>query len=345
MEKSAKPVIRWVYPSESVKKIAKDIVNLKIGISSKSPVVKVTMVVNNEVVEVFENFKTSETGYLFDAWLEKSVNLNIGSNDIQLMVQNEQGALKHQRKIEVEMTPSSGRNHALIFGIDDYDSWDDLNGPVHDADKIARVLEEKGFTLEIVRNSTTFDLLGKLEEYVTREFKANDQLFIYFAGHGHFDSISGEGYFVCRNSVKQSNANSTYISYEAIKSIVNNIPVQHIFMLMDAVKGDGEPLSVLFDQLPEQPESLEFTPELDVRTRLAILSGSSSYEPGISSIPGSPLSNALISYLKKVEQTDGSSWRDLLNEFEGVEPDPIYVEFGDHNSNRGFSFKKYQTDN
>jgi len=100
---------------ESVQTVNKETVNLKLGIISKSAVVKVTLIVNNEVVEVFENFSKTDTGYLFDAWLEKTVQLQTGSNDLHLIVQNEQGALKHQRKIEVEIIPSLRKDHAQVF--------------------------------------------------------------------------------------------------------------------------------------------------------------------------------------------------------------------------------------
>jgi len=337
--KSVKPTIRWIYPLESVKTVNKEVVNLKLGISSKSPVVKVTLVVNNQVVEVFENFSKADTGYLFDAWLEKTVQLQTGSNDLQLIVQNEQGALKHQRKIEVQISASLHKNHALIFGIDEYESWDDLQGPVRDADKIARVLEESGFNIEIVRNTTTFDLLSKLEEYVVKEFQPYDQLFIYFSGHGYFNPGSGEGYLVCKNSVNIPDANTTYISYSAIKSIVNNIPAQHIFMLMDAVKGRGEPLSEILAQLQEQPEDSNSTVMPEGKTRLGILSSSLHYEQGPSHNAGSQLSRAFITYLRKSEQSELPSWGDLLMEFEDVDPTPIYVEFGDHSAGKGFTYK------
>lgn len=340
-DKSVKPTVRWIYPLESVQTVNNDVVNLKLGISSKSPVVKVTLVVNNSVEEVFENFSQQlDSGYLFDAWIERPVQLQNGSNDIQLIVQNDQGALKHQRKIEVEISPSYRSDHALIFGIDEYDTWDDLQGPVRDAERIAGVLEEKGFNIEILRNSTTFSLLEKLEEYVVKEFQPHDQLFIYFAGHGHFDPASGEGYLVCRNSVNLPNANTTYLSYSAIQSIVNNIPAQHIFLLMDAVQGKGEPLSQVLINLQEQPNDSNSTVVQEGKTRLGILSGSEKYPRGYKYSAGSPLSRAFITYLRKSEQTEQPTWGDLLLEFQGVDPDPVYVEFGDHSSGSSFTFRQ-----
>lgn len=350
-EKTVKPTIRWVYPAESMESVGKEEINLKLGISSISPVVKVTLIVNNEVVEVFENFTQADSGYLFDAWLEKSVHLRTGANDIQLIVQNQQGALKHQRKIEVEMSPEFRNDHALIFAIDDYDSWSSLQGPVRDAEKIARVLEDKDYNIEIVRNFTTFDLLAKLEEYVVKEFQTNDQLFIYFAGHGSMDEATGEGYFVCKNSVNMQNANSTYISYSVIKSIINNIPAQHIFVLMDAVRGQGEPLSSVLAATEGQTsdstaiDSSNLGLPSDGKTRIGILSGTTKYQQGSAYNAGSDLSRAFITYLRKSELAEQPSWGDLIREFQDIDPTPIYVEFGDHSPGSGFTFKKSTSEN
>ncbi len=348
-EKTVKPVVHWVYPTGSTESITKEEVNLKLGITSVSPVVKVTLIVNNVLVQVFEKFDQADPGYLFDAWIEQPVELMPGSNDIQLIVQNQQGALKHQRKINVEMSEEQRQDHALIFAVDEYDSWDNLQGPVRDAEKIARVLEDKGYNLEIVRNVTTFDLLAKLEEYVVKEFQPHDQLFIYFAGHGSFDDLTGDGYFVCKNSINIESAKSTYIAYDVIKSIVNNIPAQHIFMLLDAVKGMGEPLStVLADRLALIDSATvagEADSSSDGKTRIGILSGSTDYQQGPSYNAGSDLSRAFITYLRKSEQNEAPSWGDLLLEFKDIEPVPLYVEFGDHSPGNRFTFKRSGSEN
>ena len=346
-KESKKPVVvRWIYPSESLQIVNKEVMNLKLGISSKSPVVKVTLIVNNQVVEVFENFSNKDSGYQFDAWLEKAVHLQTGSNDLQLIVQNEQGALKHQRKIEVQMSASLRKDHAILFGTEEYDTWDNLDGPVRDAERMGRVLEESGFNIEIVRNTTTFSLLSKLEEYVSKQFQPNDQLFIYFAGHGYFNPSSGEGYLVCKNSVNLPDANTTYISYSAIKSIINNIPAQHILLLMDAVKGRGKELTTEVIELEDQAENSESSVKPEQKTRLGILSGSLDYEQKLNHSAGSPLSRAFVTYLKKSERSEQPSWGELLKEYKDIDPTPIYVEFGDHNSGkRGFTFRKPRSGN
>ena len=340
VEKTIKPTIKWIYPAESTQSVSENEINLKLGIISETPVVKMTLIVNNEVAEIFENFNQVDPGYLFDAWVEKTVELQSGSNDLLLIVQNELGALRHQRKIEVDMSTAFRRDHALIFASDEYDSWDDLQGPVRDAEKIARVLEEKGYNIEIIRNFTTFDLLAKLEEYVLKEFQPHDQLFVYFAGHGYYSESTGEGFYVCKNSVNLGDATSTYIAYSDIKSIVNNIPAQHIFMLMDAVKGTGQPLNTVFEEWESQDSDSSFTLSAEGKTRIGILSGGTEYNQSLSQNAGSELSNAFITYFRKSEQTEQSTWGDLLQEFQDIDPMPMYVEFGDHSPGFGFNFNK-----
>jgi hypothetical protein len=340
LEKTVKPTVRWIVPDESVQIINQQSIDLKLGISSRTPVVKVTLVINNEVIEIFENFTKADPGYLFDAWLEKTVLLRMGSNDLQLIVQNEQGALKHQRKIEVALSESMRKDHALIFGIDEYDNWDNLQGPIRDGERIARVLEGGAYNIEIVRNPTTFGLLDKLEQYVVKEFQQHDQLLIYIAGHGYIDPASGEGYLICKNSANLQDANSTYISYSAIKSIINNIPAQHIFLLMDAVKGRGVPLADILLQVQEQTEdsTTAYVPNSG-KSRIGIFSGEEKYPQGMSYTAGSPLSKAFIVYLRKSEQSEFPTWGELLQEFDGLDPDPVYVEFGDHQSGSDFNFR------
>ena len=333
--KTAKPVVKWIYPEEAIESVNEDKLNLKFGISSNTPVIKVTLMINNEVLEVFENFSQVDPGYLFDAWVEKSVQLQMGENDISLIIQNDLGALKHQRKIELTTLPSLGQTYALIFAIDEYESWEDLEGPLRDAERIAQVMETKGYNIEIIRNFTTFDLLTKLEEYVVKEFKQHDQLFIYFAGHGSVDEVSGEGFYVCKNSAVLQNSNSTYIAYSVIESIVNNIPAQHIFLLMDVVKGKGEPITSIFEQLQARESDSTTSSITERMTRIGVFSGTSKYRQGPAYNNGSYLSRAFISYLRKSEQNSRAVPADLLREFLEMEPTPLYMEFGDHSNLTG----------
>ncbi len=343
LKKEIKPTIKWIYPSDRQEKLDREKVIIKLGINSESPLTRISIILNDEVIAIHDTLGTSDdSGYLFDAWIEQPLEFAPGTNNIVLVVQNELGALQHKRTIDVDIESDLGDNYALLIGIDEYDFWTNLDNAIRDAENVAKALEGKDFNIDLLRNPTTFDILDKLEEYARKDFNSNDQLLVYFAGYGFFDSLDGKGYLICKNSVNEPKVNATYLSYDVIKSILNNIPVSDIFMLMDAVKGRGEPLPIsgnhpIFTSLGDNPEPDELNSVLP-KTRIGVLSGMENYRWNLSYNGGSPLSKAFISYLSNTND-QGFSWLELFEEFEGIHPKPIYVEFGDHVPGNGFTFR------
>ena len=126
-------------------------------------------------------------------------------------------------------------------------------------------------------------------------------------------------------------------SYKVIKNIANNIPVPHVLLVMDAVKGSGEVLPLAGNHKVAQPsytKLLSHTPT----TRIGILSGMESYTQNAVYTEGSPLSLALSNYLRQ-EQSDELGWTELSKQLEKLRPNPIYVEFGDHMPGTEFTLR------
>jgi len=98
---------------------------------------------------------------------------------------------------------------------------------VEDGQAIAKELKEKyGFYVEVVENGTTETVWEKLRAYNDKKFKPQDQLLVFFAGHGHFDETFGEGYVVTKNSLRKDPSKNTYISHNRLRGVVNNIPIE-----------------------------------------------------------------------------------------------------------------------
>ena len=301
------------------------------------PLVKVTFILNDEVINTYQNFDSlPSSGYLFDAWIEQPIELTPGMNNITLVVQNELGALQHKRKLEVKVKPIARKDYALVVGIDEYNNWDLLEGPVRDAERIARNLELRGFEISLLRDATTFDILDRFEELAKLNYGPHDQLLIYFAGHGFYDQESNAGYLVCKNSVKEDQVNVTYLSYEVIKNIVNNIPVPHLLLILDAVKGQGEVLPLVGNQVAQPNYDADDT--LTSTSRIGIISGMDDYRWNNAYTEGSPLSQALTNYLNN-DQMDVLGWNELIVELEKLFPKPLYIEFGDHQPGTGFTLQ------
>ncbi len=81
-----------------------------------------------------------------------------------------------------------GRDLALVIGCEAYEDWSKLSNPVRDATAIRDNLRDTyGFEAELLTNPTKAELRRKILEYVSKTFAPDDQLFIFYAGHGHYD--------------------------------------------------------------------------------------------------------------------------------------------------------------
>ena len=131
-----------------------------------------------------------------------------------------------------------GRDYALIIGTNEYESLNNLVNPIPDAEAIEKELKERyGFTTELLRNPSMKEILLAIRKYSTMQFNDQDQLFIFFAGHGTFDQASNQGYLVCSDSEEDDIVRLSYLSYERSKASFDGIPCQHIFLVIDACFG------------------------------------------------------------------------------------------------------------
>jgi hypothetical protein len=88
-----------------------------------------------------------------------------------------------------------------------------------------------------VENPSQDQIWAKLRECAEKKYKPIDQLFIFIAGHGHFDDTFKEGYLVVKGSLLNDAGNSTYISHNRLRNNINSIPCEHIFLVMDVCFG------------------------------------------------------------------------------------------------------------
>lgn len=85
----------------------------------------------------------------------------------------------------------TGKRWLLAIGNRDYRQYEDLGSPVDDAEAVAAVLERRyGFSPRILRDATRVDLLLALDE-IRRQAKPEDDVIVYYAGHGELGSSEG----------------------------------------------------------------------------------------------------------------------------------------------------------
>lgn len=227
---------------------------------------------------------------------------------IELTATNETGGTVSSRrnviigKDALDYVSGDRKDYALIFATDNYDHWSDLVNPVHDAQTLAAELKSKyGFEIEIVENADFEEVFEKLRDYNELNFKPQDQLLVFFAGHGMFDDTFGEGFVVAKNSLANDKGRTSYISHARLRGIIDNIPCQHVLLMMDVCFGgtlDPVIARARATAADEVSEREMLARKLSYKTRKYLTSGGKEYVSD--GIPGkhSPFAAKLIESLR-----------------------------------------------
>lgn len=142
---------------------------------------------------------------------------------------------------------AGGKRYALVVGTDTYSGkgWKKLNNPVKDATAVAEELANSyGFDVQLLENKPMDTIYKAIREYY-RIANPNDQIIIYFAGHGDADNeLLDDGFIVCADSksIENDPIRNTYIPYIRLQKILNNIPARQVLVLLDVCHGG------MFDQ-------------------------------------------------------------------------------------------------
>lgn len=127
-----------------------------------------------------------------------------------------------------------GAYHALIIGNNTYDSqqFPILTTAINDAEATEKVLREQyGFNTTLLRNATRYDILAALNK-LRETLTAQDNLLIYYAGHGELDDSGNRGFWLPVDA-KQDDPR-TWISNSAISDILNTIKSNHVMVVADS---------------------------------------------------------------------------------------------------------------
>lgn len=125
-----------------------------------------------------------------------------------------------------------GNYHALIIANNQYSSLDDLNTPGNDADALAGLLQERyGFDIVRLNDATRYQILSALND-LRRDLTENDNLLIYYAGHGEYDKTNNRGHWLPVDAEHDSSAN--WISTIAITDIINAMSAKHVLVIADS---------------------------------------------------------------------------------------------------------------
>jgi hypothetical protein len=235
------PMIKIISPllTEKEKKVKSD----------KPEITVIGKITDNEsgINRIFinsEKFKLTEDG-LF----AQNISLEKGENKISVIAIDNNDNYSEESLI-VEYIPESdiitsqlnvsGKYYAILIGIDKYDdpSLTDLDNPVKDAENLYKVLISSYYFDEdnvmLLKNAKRADITNALD-MMAEKLTKNDNLLIFYAGHGWWDQKANIGYWLPNDAKLSRKAewfrNSTLCDY------LKEINSRHTLLIADACFG------------------------------------------------------------------------------------------------------------
>jgi uncharacterized protein len=173
-----------------------------------------------------------------------------------------------------------GRYYALVIGNQHYRYVDSLQTPINDAQRVAKVLANKyGFTVKIVEDASDVAMLKALND-LNSTLQANDNLLIYYAGHGYRLSQdienrkTGSGYWLPINADAPP-YDTFWVPNEQVTAHLARLPAKRVLLVSDSCYAgllSPDP-SYLFanDKVGYSSDYIKF--KLPKRSRLLLSSG------------------------------------------------------------------------
>lgn len=129
-------------------------------------------------------------------------------------------------------TPALGRYHALVIGNTDYKTLKKLHTPANDAKAVAAMLKDKyGFQVRTLVNASREQIITAFDELRARLVE-NDNLLVYYAGHGWLDKESERGYWLPVEAREDSRA--AWLSNADITDTLKAMRARHVLVVADS---------------------------------------------------------------------------------------------------------------
>ena len=212
----------------------------------------------------------NDTNRMVNAHFDNNLNKNLQKKLLASLI--------NQKKI----ITNNEKYYALVIGNNNYEYLEKLDAAENDAKVIADVLTNKyGFEVDLLLNAdydTTVNSLFK----ITNKLKKNDNLLIYYAGHGELDKAENRGYWLPVDASFE--LRSKWISNQRIVDRIKATKAKHVLLIADSCFSGTLMRSSL------TPESNEVLDEKNIerlkskKTRLVITSGGN--EPVVDSDGG-----------------------------------------------------------
>jgi len=231
--------ILWLSPSQNNLVVSKELFNLKACIESSSEIISIKITNNNWTV-VEKNLSNTDFISECDLDINEEIKLKFGENAIKIQITSDEKVFASE--VIVKYDAISASYYALIIGVEEYDdpNINPLSEPLKDAKKLYNVLSDH-YTFEkenitLLENPTKGDIIGKLHE-LRYKIKEEDNLLIFYAGHGYWDEEMGNGYWLPKDAAHDNPVN--WLPNTDLTNYLNVLKSKHILLVADACFSGG----------------------------------------------------------------------------------------------------------
>jgi hypothetical protein len=198
-----------------------------------------------------------------------------------------------------------GEFHALLIGNEEYQMLPDLETPKEDVNELAAILTERyGFKTTVIEDGSRSSIMDRMYALLG-ELTTEDNLLIYYAGHGDYVTDTNRGVWLPVDASPTSPAN--WISNIDINDYLKQIRAKQIVLIADSCYSGALTRSAMIDLRPGLTEE-EYGAHLEkmakIRARVVLTSGA--LAPVLdSSTPGSSHSIFAAALIEILNQNEG----------------------------------------
>jgi formylglycine-generating enzyme required for sulfatase activity len=140
--------------------------------------------------------------------------------------------VKPKKDAETQAVRQDSNYYAIVIGNNNYKYLPKLKTAVTDATGVEKLLKSRyGFKTKLLLNATRKDILSTINEF-RKQLGANDNLLIYYAGHGEYDKTADKAYWLPVDAAKDDPVD--WIMADDITSNIKRISSKHILVVSDS---------------------------------------------------------------------------------------------------------------
>jgi len=141
-----------------------------------------------------------------------------------------------------DLSSLAGKYYAILIGVEEYNdpNINNLDFPIDDAERLHQTLTTY-YTFEpdnvvLLKNPSYTEIISTFDN-MSKVLNENDNLLIFYAGHGYWDEGTSLGYWLPSDALKTSTAN--WMRNSTLRDYISSFKAKHTLLIADACFSGG----------------------------------------------------------------------------------------------------------